>query len=568
MGDNSAKATQFKELGNSCLQAGKTQEAISNYTKAIDLDPENHVLYSNRSAAHAKMAQYHEALNDAEKVLLYNADWPKGYSRKGAALVYLGRLSEAATTYEKGLTLNPDNQQLKDGLAECRAKMAQESGGPSMNPFQDPNFLERLNQDPRTKELMKDPQFVKTLEELSSNPRDLGAKLGDKRVLTALSVLLGMDFTPAEQKNYFKTNSDRSRVPTPGSKFSQPPPKGATQPKKDGTSSKEEKMDVDKSPEQTEAMKEKEAGNAAYKKKEFDAALSHYDKAIALDTSDMTFISNKAAVYFEMQKFQDCISTCQKAVEVGRENRADFKLIAKAFTRIGNAHKSLKEYAKAKQFFEKSLSEHRTPETKELLSKVEKLLKEQERLAYIDSAKAEEEKEKGNEFFRKGDYPSAIRHYSEAIRRNPDDAKIYSNRAACYTKLAEFSLGLKDCDECIRLEPNFVKGYVRKGKIHQGLKQFSKAQDAYQKAIDIDSNCQDALDGFRECMMAVNKDPEEVRKRAMADPEVQQILKDPAMRMILEQMQTDPRALQDHLKNPDIASKIQKLLQSGLISIR
>lgn len=41
-------------------------------------------------------------------------------------------------------------------------------------------------------------------------------------------------------------------------------------------------------------MKEKEAGNAAYKKKDFTTALSHYDKAIALDPTNMTFISNKA----------------------------------------------------------------------------------------------------------------------------------------------------------------------------------------------------------------------------------------------------------------------------------
>ena len=86
--------------------------------------------------------------------------------------------------------------------------------------------------------------------------------------------------------------------------------------------------------------------------------------------------------------------------------------------------------------------------------------------------------------------------------------------------------------------------------------------------MDIDSNCQEALDGYRECMMAANSNPEEVRKRAMNDPEVQSILKDPAMRMILEQMQNDPRALQDHLKNPEVANKIQKLMQSGLISIR
>lgn len=61
--------------------------------------------------------------------------------------------------------------------------------------------------------------------------------------------------------------------------------------------------------------------------------------------------------------------------------------------------------------------------------------------------------------------------------------------------------------------------------------------------------------------------PPQVRKRAMADPEVQSILRDPAMRCILEQMQQDPHALQDHLKNPAIAAKIQKLLESGLISI-
>ena len=47
-------------------------------------------------------------------------------------------------------------------------------------------------------------------------------------------------------------------------------------------------------------MREKEAGNAAYKKKEFAAAIEHYSKAMELDPTDVTFVTNRAAVHLEM----------------------------------------------------------------------------------------------------------------------------------------------------------------------------------------------------------------------------------------------------------------------------
>lgn len=98
------------------------------------------------------------------------------------------------------------------------------------------------------------------------------------------------------------------------------------------------------------------------------------------------------------------------------------------------------------------------------------------------------------------------------------------------------------------------------------MQQPSKALSAYQKALemepsnavrthafvvfiyylfDINGRCnlQEALEGYKACSISVNSNPEEVRKRAMSDPEVQAILRDPAMRLILEQMQNDPKAL-------------------------
>ncbi|XP_055386013.1 stress-induced-phosphoprotein 1 [Condylostylus longicornis] len=316
-----------------------------------------------------------------------------------------------------------------------------------------------------------------------------------------------------------------------------------------------------------EAKNAKEAGNAAYKKKDFENALIHYNKALEIDPTDITFHNNIAAVYFEQKDYDKCIKECEKGIEVGRENRADYKLISKAFARIGNAYRKMENWKMAKTYYEKSMAEHRTPEVKTLLSEAEKLIKEQERKAYIDPVKAEEEKEKGNELFKKGDYSTAVKHYSEAIKRNPDDPKLYSNRAACYTKLAAFDLGLKDCDKCIELDSKFIKGYIRKGKILQGMQAPTKASSAYQKALEIDPNNAEALEGYRACSMGYYKNPQEVWKNAMSDPEIQQILKDPAMRLILEQMQSDPNAVQEHLKNPAIADKIMKLLGSGIIEI-
>ncbi|GFR95351.1 stress-induced-phosphoprotein 1-like [Elysia marginata] len=316
-----------------------------------------------------------------------------------------------------------------------------------------------------------------------------------------------------------------------------------------------------------QAVEEKDKGNAAYKKKDFETALQHYDAAFKLDPTNITILTNKGAVYFEQGEFDKCIKTCEEAVETGRENRADFKLIAKALSRIGNAYLKKEDLDQAVFYFNKSLSEHRAPDVVKKVQEVQAKIKERERLAYVNPELSLAEKEKGNTAFKGGKYPEAIQHYTEAIKRNPEDAKIYSNRAACYTKLMEFAMALKDSEECIKLDPNFIKGYLRKGAILLAMKEPSKASNAYQKALDLDANNSEALEGYRKSLMQENDDPEAVKQRAMSNPEVQQILCDPAMQMILKQMSTDPNAARDHLKNPEIAAKIQKLMEHGIVSL-
>lgn len=53
------------------------QTALRLYGEAIDLDPANHVLYSNRSFILCKLGNFEAALADADKAYCLNPTWVK-----------------------------------------------------------------------------------------------------------------------------------------------------------------------------------------------------------------------------------------------------------------------------------------------------------------------------------------------------------------------------------------------------------------------------------------------------------------------------------------------------------
>jgi len=316
-------------------------------------------------------------------------------------------------------------------------------------------------------------------------------------------------------------------------------------------------------------LAEKDLGTAAYKQKDFEAALQHYSKAQELDPEDISFQTNKAAVYFEQAKYDECIKECTEAIEQGRKVYADYKLIARAFARIGNAYAKQEKYKEAIDAYNRSLTEHRTPDVLTILHKTEKLKKDKEERDYLDPAISQQEKDKGNEFFKKQQFPEAIKCYNEAIKRNPTDHTIYSNRAACYSKLLEYPTAIKDCDEALRIKPDFVKAYIRKGNCQFFMKDYHKCIETYEKGLKLEPENPELKEGLSKTLRAINtgggEGDEERAAKAMQDPEIQEILSDPIMMQILQDMRKDPQAAANHMKNPLVAQKIQKLIAAGIV---
>ncbi len=168
------------------------------------------------------------------------------------------------------------------------------------------------------------------------------------------------------------------------------------------------------------ADEEKALGTASYKKRDFDAAIKHYQAAWDLH-KDITYLNNLGAANFEKGDYQGCIDACTKAVEEGRSLYADFKMIAKSYARIGSAYEKLGDLEKAIEHYNMSLREHRTPDVVNKVRAAERNKIETARKAYIDPAKAEEAREEGNKKFKESDWPGAVAAYSEMIKRAPED---------------------------------------------------------------------------------------------------------------------------------------------------
>ncbi|TCD70460.1 Hsp90 cochaperone [Steccherinum ochraceum] len=585
-------ADALKDQGNKAFQAKDYDKAIELFSQALELDPKNHVLFSNRSAAKAGKRNYVGALEDAEECVKINPGWSKGYARKGAALHGQRRYDEAVLAYESGLKLE-DSPVLRKGLKEVQDAKASDERGDGAEAlglgkmFADPNILGKLASNPRTAKHLADPSFLQKIQMIQRNPKLADSMLssGDARMIDVLGALMGIDmqgFSRDEGSNDLppgftaepSPSAPTPTPPTPPSAASSSTPKSA--PPAQAEPEEDVEMDDEDAKAKKEAEAEKKLGSDAYRAKDLETAATHFSKAWDLWPKDITFLTNLGAVYFEQGDFDKAIETCEKAVEEGRSLRADYKLVAKALGRIGSAYSRKNNLPEAIKYFNKSLTEHRTPDILNKLREAEKTQADAARQAYIDPEKANEAREEGNALFKAGDFAGAVKAYTEAIKRDPADPRGYNNRSNAYTKLVALPEALKDADEALKVDPKFIKAYIRKSHVLYAMRDYTKAIEIVQRAADLDEEkkhtkeiqeqvmkCQQALFSQRE-----GESEEETLQRAMRDPEVAEIMNDPIMQSILQQAQKDPQALQDHMKNPAVRSKVMKLVNAGIIKTR
>jgi len=162
-------AESFKNQGNDLMKQDRYKEAHDCYTRAIEIDDNNAIYYSNRAAASSRLGDHQSALNDCKEAILIDPSYSKAYGRMGLAYASMDNHSEAKKAYVKAVELDPTNESYQNNLKIAEEHLReQQSGGQQGGQPGGPNVVGML------RSMMTNPQVMTAAMQSLQDPRIQG----------------------------------------------------------------------------------------------------------------------------------------------------------------------------------------------------------------------------------------------------------------------------------------------------------------------------------------------------------------------------------------------------------
>ncbi|KAF2588567.1 hypothetical protein F2Q70_00041110, partial [Brassica cretica] len=103
---------------------------------------------------------------------------------------------------------------------------------------------------------------------------------------------------------------------------------------------------------------------------------------------------------------------------------------------------------------------------------------------------------RGNELFTSGRYSEASVAYGEGLKFDAFNSVLYCNRAACWFKLGVWDQSVDDCNQALRIQPDYTKALLRRAASYGKLGRWDDAVRDYEvlrKELPGDSEVAESL---------------------------------------------------------------------------
>ncbi|PAN29701.1 hypothetical protein PAHAL_5G245100 [Panicum hallii] len=102
----------------------------------------------------------------------------------------------------------------------------------------------------------------------------------------------------------------------------------------------------------------------------------------------------------------------------------------------------------------------------------------------------------GNDLFKAAKFSDASIAYGEGLKYDPLNSVLHCNRAACWSKLEKWERAVDDCNEALRIQPNYTKALLRRAASYAKLERWADCVRDYEvlrKELPSDKEVAEAL---------------------------------------------------------------------------
>ena len=106
--ETTSDLTTLRELWKSAIQNNRNRNhyaALEDYSKALEIAPNNHLLFYNRGLTYANLQLLTQAINDFNNSIKIKPDFGPGYGDRGMAFYDLDQKDKACSDFKKAADL-------------------------------------------------------------------------------------------------------------------------------------------------------------------------------------------------------------------------------------------------------------------------------------------------------------------------------------------------------------------------------------------------------------------------------------------------------------------------------
>jgi protein O-mannosyl-transferase len=269
----------YNNRGLAFKNMGRMREAISDFNKAVALNPAYALAFNNRGTTYKQMGMFNEAIRDYTAAIALNPDYFRAYSNRAIAYGKIGRVDKATEDFNKALALNPS-------YSETYLNRAEFYGEAGMLD----KALENLDQ-----ALVRDPNYA----EAYNNRGAVLEKMGQvEKALEDYNRAIDLD------PSYYHAYNNKGTLYGKAGSF--------------GEAIASFNKAIAVNPGLADAYFNR--GVTFVFMRQYDSALHDFDRAIVLNPNDATFYAERGKLYKETGNDKLAVADFRKACDLGYEN--------------------------------------------------------------------------------------------------------------------------------------------------------------------------------------------------------------------------------------------------------